>query len=201
MILGNEYILGINIVCLIVIIFNLYEGYKNGILAKLFSLLSFFLLSFIAYQMAPIVAKLYSFVKYAPESMRQYLQISGFMQYVDQVLWFFILLFVFRIIAKILLHTLKRLHKIPVYHLFSASLGAILGFLEGIIICIFIAMFLQSGLFVNGKQIMQKTILSPINNYAEDIMFKTFQLPWLQKLNINQKQLPSFIPKEKNYEK
>lgn len=196
MVLGNQWSLWINVIVGLILLSEIYAGYKNGVLATVFGLFSFFFMLILAYYLAPVVAKQYSIFHYVPNLLKEYLELVSLSKYVDVTVWFIALTIGLKFLFSIFYHSFKKLHHVPIYHGFSALLGALVGLVKGAVLCFVVSMILQSGLFVNGTNIHDRTLLAPLKTYSEKVVEKTFQSKWFSDLKLDVKQLPSIFPRK-----
>ncbi|QRG87416.1 CvpA family protein [Bulleidia sp. zg-1006] len=185
MIISQDWVLWINVMAVLILFGNTFFGYKNGLLATVYSIVSFVIVYVVAYLLSPGLTKICPIHPFFPKEIQLYLRTLKIDTYIDQVLWFIISLVFLKVLSNILYHIFKRVHEIPVYHAFSALFGAIVGFFEGLALCFILLFVLQSGLFKNGKDISRQTILKPIQSTSELAYRTTMEQKWFDDLKID----------------
>lgn len=185
MIISQEWVLWINVMVVMILLGNMFFGYKNGFLATIYSLISFVVVYVLAYLLSPGLSKLFPIHPFFPKEIQLYLRILKIDIYMDQVLWFVIALLLLKIISGVIYYVFKKIHEIPVYHVFSSLLGLLFGIVEGVGVCFVLLFVLQSGLFKNGKDISRQTILKPIQSTSEIVYRATMEKKWFDDLKID----------------
>lgn len=154
--------IGIGIIFLTLIIF----GYIKGFLYELVSIIYTGLSIAISWFVSPTLASLYpifSVEKLYPE----YKIITNFMN-LDAILntlaYFLIVFLVLKVFYWVLSLLLKGMNKIPVLGKVNKLLGALVGVINGLLVCLALNMLLTLPIFKNGNEVRNGTILRYTNS-------------------------------------
>lgn len=152
----------INGIVILLYILCVLKGYKKGFFCAFISLVSLGIALFCAYLFSPVVSK---YIMLLPSQVfdsgiaiiDQRLSVM-----MNQWLWFVIIFFVIRIVLRIIESLIKVLQNLPLVKQVSAILGACLGLIEATIYCLILCVICCLPLFENGTQLIQKSLLKPI---------------------------------------
>lgn len=144
---------------IIVTLLFVYLGYRKGFLSKILSCLSFIVIVFLSWQLAPALSKVFHFlpVEWAPY---QDTQLAGFFYNYSNQLFIFAILVVMTLALVFVLKPIVLLFtQLPVISTFNALLGACFGLIETFLWCILLLFVLHSPLVKNGQEIINQTAL------------------------------------------
>ena len=178
MTLPQESPLIINIIVGIVIIVSLITGYIKGFLwqvLRIFGLIGIILLSYI---LSPGLSELVQifprkFTPFANTGMSDL-----FYDKINTMVWFIILLLVGLLIMAILKPLFKAVTEIPVIKGLNKTLGALLSLIPAFIGLLVFTYILNSAVFTNGKDMVNKSMLRYTNvvvDYASKLIKGAFK--------------------------
>lgn len=136
-------------------------GYVKGFLFELVSILYTALSVVASWFVAPILASLYPIISLA-KLYPEYAILTNFVN-LDALLntfaYFLICFLVLKVFSWVLSLLLKSFNKIPVLGKANKILGAIVGALNGLLVCLALSMLLTLPIFKNGIEVRNGTIL------------------------------------------
>lgn len=178
----------VNITNGIVIVLSLLfmiHGYRKGVLYALVSLVGSLFSFFVAFVASTVFYVKVPFLKAdATDMITQQIQ-QLIYPLINRIAWFVILFLALRIVVAIMNKVFQSMHQIPIYHFFSAITGALVGFVESVIWIFLICIVLQSPIFSNGNDIVEKSYLSTIKNVTLQ-MTSSFVDPIKKDLSFNE---------------
>jgi len=182
---NEQWLLPANIVILLIFVIHFWAGYKRGFLRTVVSLVLLVLSYFSSWILSGVFAK---YIQLWPKDW-DYLQGSMFeepaMRFLNEVLWFVLLLIIFRIVSLLIDKMVKDLQNLPVIHQASAFLGGVLGLLEGTILILAMSLICNMPIFSNGNMLVEKTLAKEVNGLVT-MAFDRFSLPVVDAEAFNQ---------------
>lgn len=187
----------VNILLVCVFVWFMFRGYQRGFVLKLLSILSFFVLGFLAWQLSGILSQ---YISIYPKNA---IPFAGTL--VEELLYgtfnhslLFIILFVlFQVILLVLRPALHVLDHIPVVSTLNRVAGCALGAIQGLLVLFLVALVLQLPFFEQGKQIVRESYLRYHEPFAKLALFYTKEpITQLQALQGNVDDKTSFTKEE-----
>lgn len=160
MIIEQNSIITLNICIIIAFLITIFKGFKDGFIATFFSLIASILLYFIAWPTAKYLSWFYTFYKYKsqanfPEAINQFLTAN-----MNQIIWYIVIIVLGSIIIKIVFSLSKVVNKVKYVGSVNQISGLALGFVITVVYAAVIGFVLNLGIFSNGKQVINQTVLS-----------------------------------------
>lgn len=159
------------------------QGYRKGLLRSILSLVSTIASYYLAWIVSNSLASYFPIIKletitsYVDDTLIQMTSLSDTIHtLINRIIWFVIMFFVLKILCFILDRILKQLHDIPVIHGISGLLGMMFGLVESLIWIIVIAIVLETPVFNGGKEVVENSIVSPIQEVSVNL-FSSFAGP------------------------
>lgn len=167
--LSHSFIILINPLLIALLCLLVTLGYKKGFLSKILSCLSFIVVAFISWQIAPILSQTFKWlpVSYAP--YQDSMMADFFYQYANQIFIFIVLILVASICIFLLKPILLLVQKLPVISFTNSVLGAILGVGEMFLVCMALSLVLHSPLVVNGSEVINQTIFFKFEKIQKEV--------------------------------
>lgn len=139
------------------------QGYQTGILRRFIALVG----SIASYWGAWILCDVFArHINIIPKDL-SYVQDSPFSAiangFLNQIIWFILLFFAFRIVVFVLERLAKGIQKIPGLHFVSSFFGSIFGILESFVWMVIFTILLTTPLFKNSDYIVEHSLLKQVN--------------------------------------
>ncbi len=152
----------VNVSILIFILLMLVWGYFKGFLLQIFSILIFIAVVFVSWMIAPALAKVLPLMQ-ANEQFN-IIPIIGpmFQLSINTILWFIIIVFGLMVLSFFFKPVLKGIGKLPILKPVNRILGLGLAGLKAFVILIVVTLILNSGLFTNGKAMVDQSLLNQV---------------------------------------
>lgn len=151
-----------DIAILIFIILMLIMGYFKGFLLQLFNMLIFIAVVFVSWMLAPVLAKTLPLMQ-ANEQFNLIPLIGPIFQVtINTILWFILIVIGLMMLGFFFRPVLKGIGKLPIIKQINQLLGVVLAGIKTIIILTILTLLLSSGLFTNGKDLIQQSWLSQL---------------------------------------
>lgn len=154
----------INIGILVLILLLAALGYRKGFLLQLVSFGGTVVSGWGSYVLCPLLAK---YIQLFPEDLNPLeepvLKEAAY-RYVNQIAWFFLVFLLFRIVFFFLGIFAKSLQKVPVIKEASKLVGMGVGAAEGIIWLFILTIALNTPVFANGHEAIEKTGLKYVRS-------------------------------------
>lgn len=153
----------------IVTVLLVYLGYRKGFLSKLLSCLSFIVIVFISWQIAPVLGKVFNFlpVEWAP--YQDTLLAEFFYGYANQLLIFAILVVLASLVIFLLKPIILLFEQLPVISTLNRVLGACFGLVETLLWSFMLLFVLHTPLVENGQAVIEQTYLRYVNDVQETV--------------------------------
>lgn len=171
MIFPINQIMLLNIGVLLLIALFIFSGYKNGFLLKVIGCVSYLVIIFVSWFLSPALAGM---VQIYPLELTPF---AGtfiqpfFYQTLNRITIFFLVFIALCIIVSLVKPLFKGLGKIPILSQINTILGVVFGFLQALIACMVITLIFHTPIFTNGTQVIEKSVLKPIDQINEKVLF------------------------------
>ena len=154
----NEYIVYLNAVLVVFLIFMIFRGYKKGMLLQVVGLVSTFVSLVIAWIFADVFVGVYRFVSYDGTSITK---VDTFLSTeANKLIWFLILFILIRILMMVLTPIAALISKLPLIKQVNSVLGGLFSVVSFFIYTILIVYFLTLPIVV--------PVLSFVDDVVED---------------------------------
>jgi uncharacterized membrane protein required for colicin V production len=145
----------------------LIYGYFKGFLLQIFSILIFIAVVLVSWMIAPILAKALPLMQ-ASEQFNVIPLIGPiFQNTINTIFWFIIIVFGLMVLSFFFKPVLKGIGKIPVVKQVNRVLGLLLGGIKAVVILILVTLLIGSGLFANGKDLIDQSLLGKVSPAAQ----------------------------------
>ncbi len=164
----NEYIVYLNAVLVVFLIFMIFRGYKKGMLLQVVGLVSTFVSLVIAWIFADVFVGVYRFVSYDGTSITK---VDTFLSgEANKLIWFLILFILIRILMMVLTPIAALISKLPLIKQVNSVLGGLFSVVSFFIYTILIVYFLTLPIVKNGQTIIDNTFLEPIQSTVVPVL-------------------------------
>lgn len=164
----NEYIVYLNAVLVVFLIFMIFRGYKKGMLLQVVGLVSTFVSLVIAWIFADVFVGVYRFVSYDGTSITK---VDTFLSTeANKLIWFLILFILIRILMMVLTPIAALISKLPLIKQVNSVLGGLFSVVSFFIYTILIVYFLTLPIVKNGQTIIDNTFLEPIQSTVVPVL-------------------------------
>ncbi len=164
----NEYIVYLNAVLVVFLIFMIFRGYKKGMLLQVVGLVSTFVSLVIAWIFADVFVGVYRFVSYDGTSITK---VDTFLsKEANKLIWFLILFILIRILMMVLTPIAALISKLPLIKQVNSVLGGLFSVVSFFIYTILIVYFLTLPIVKNGQTIIDNTFLEPIQSTVVPVL-------------------------------
>ncbi len=158
----QEFIVYLNAIWALFLVFVLYRGYKRGMLLQVVGLIGTFVSLIIAWLFSDVFVNVYTFINYNKTG------ISKFDMFVsdnaNQMIWFIIIFVVIRLLMLVLTPIASMISKIPLIKQVNSILGALFSIVIYFVYMGLLILFLTLPVITNGNEIIENTLLKPIQS-------------------------------------
>lgn len=158
----QEFIVYLNAIWALFLVFVLYRGYKRGMLLQVVGLIGTFVSLIIAWLFSDVFVNVYTFINYNKTG------ISKFDMFVsdnaNQMIWFLIIFVVIRLLMLVLTPIASMISKIPLIKQVNSILGALFSIVIYFVYMGLLILFLTLPVITNGNEIIENTLLKPIQS-------------------------------------
>lgn len=158
----HEFIVYLNAIWALFLVFVLYRGYKRGMLLQVVGLIGTFISLIIAWLFSDVFVNVYTFINYNKTG------ISKFDMFVsdnaNQMIWFLIIFVVIRLLMLVLTPIASMISKIPLIKQVNSILGALFSIVIYFVYMGLLILFLTLPVITNGNEIIENTLLKPIQS-------------------------------------
>lgn len=161
MVFPIQYSFMIPFILLGLFIFYIYRGIHNGLMYEIVATLSLLVAVIIAWYISFILKDTINII---PDAYLDTPVVQALEVYINQILWFFVLLLGLLIIRKVFGSIMKRVNDIVLVGFLNQVAGAIFAGIKGLIVIILCIVLLSSPLFTNGRDVMKAAHLMPIHD-------------------------------------
>lgn len=176
--IGENDIWIFNFILVLVVFFAIVFGVKKGLIRELLHLFATFGSVYVAWLVSPAMSQHIVLVKTLEGPLAGTFLEEMMLSYVNQAIWFVILLLTIRIVFGLLEHLAKGLQKIPVFKEINGLLGGLLGAANGLIYVMVILFLLYTPLFENGAEIAKHCWADSVSNRIAAVFQDTI-LPYM----------------------
>lgn len=170
MTINQSMFIYINLAVLAIYLVNMAWGYKKGFILQLIDLIGFIFILYIGYLAAPVFASLIVIV---PNNLVNlaYAELNTLINsYLNILAWYIIITVCLKILLNLILKPIiKLIQKLPLIKQVNSFLGVIFSVFISTIWVIIISLCLTFPYFKNGSEVIDKTIIGVIQNYATNI--------------------------------
>lgn len=164
----NDFIIYVNGLLILLLIFVVYRGYKRGLLLQLVDLISTFVSLIIAWIFSDVFVSVFTFIKYDGSGV---LGIDEFVSaHANRLIWFVILFIVIRLLMMLLTPLAKAISKVPLIKQVNSAVGGVFSIVTFVIYILIISFFLTLPIVKNGTDIINNTYLKPIHEYLHPVI-------------------------------
>lgn len=166
-------ILGANLAIIAFYMLMFYFGYKKGFLLQLVDLIGLLIAVYIAWLFAPVLATYFEICPPSLMPLQGTIFGSAISAYINQGIWFVIILIVVKLLLLIVRPLVKAIQSIPILKQVNGLLGAVFSFVSSTIWIIVFAFILTFPFFSMGQVIVQQSLMQLIldgsSNVVKDI--------------------------------
>lgn len=166
MVLNSSFGMFINILLLVLLVVFTYVGYKKGFIIQFIDIIGLL----VAFLVARVLSKgMSELIQLTPKNFNPFNDtiLGGFFyNRINEALWFIIIFIVVLVGITILKHVLDLVAKLPVINTINKWLGVVMGLVKLLIVSIIIIFVLASPLFKNGRDVVDNSVLKPIESVS-----------------------------------
>lgn len=167
---NDTYIRPLNGIVIVLVLLFVVQGYRKGGLRSILSCLGTVFTFPLSWKIADTLAEQHILLMNTNgEAFQQIYAI------LNHCIWFVLVFLCCKILLLFVDLFLKSMQRIPVYRTFSCVSGVVFGVIESFIWLSVICVLLQSPLFYNGKDILEHSYLSPIEEIGEHVSIAFMQ--------------------------
>lgn len=170
--ISENYYLYINILVLLFLALFFFLGYKRGLVRSVISMLFSILSFYIAWMVASVLCKFFPIWPVNIYAIQGTPFEDAAKQIMNQFSWFIVLVILLRLLFLFISYLLKSIKKIPVIKNFDELGGGIFGLIEAFFWIFFICIVLNTRIFSNGQDVIDSTLLKPINSISSTLLTK-----------------------------
>jgi uncharacterized membrane protein required for colicin V production len=160
----------INYIVIALIVIAMILGYRKGIIYQLLGLLSTLASILLSWYFAPELAAKY---RIFPESLTPFTGTAFaeiFYDKLNDLLWYAVLFIGFLLIFQLLKPVAKAMVDLPVIGFFNRALGSLIAVIPACLVLIMVAYFFSTPLVINGKDVLNGSVLGPIHNASANVL-------------------------------
>ena len=159
-----EFIIYLNAVLVLFLVFVIYRGYKKGMLLQLVGLISTFVSMIIAWIFSDVFMNVFHFVTYNTTGI---FSLDNFVtENANRLIWFVILFLVIRLLMMVLTPIASLISKLPLIKQVNSAFGAVFSLITYLIYIVLIVLFLSTPIIKNGNQIIENTFLRTVDKHV-----------------------------------
>ena len=160
----------VTIIALVMIIFSVIKGFKDGLVLSIYDLFSLLISLYIAYicsgtlavDLAIIPDNVTNGITIVPNEIFNEMITLVINYFINWIVWFIILSIALRIILHFIRKIFKGIDKIPVVKTINEYAGGIFGLIKSIIMILIMGYVLSLPIITNGVQIRQQSLIEPL---------------------------------------
>lgn len=161
----------INIALILVYAFYIIRGYRKGLLAQLLSIVGMLAALILAWLLAPQLAHAVPLIPSNLDLFSAPFIGESLFQISNSVVWYVIVFVVVNIIMTFVVKpAAKTIHAIPIANLLNHIAGALFGIIVPTILALVATFVLSSPLFVNGRSVVEASLLNPLTNISDIVL-------------------------------
>lgn len=178
MTLSSNSVLFINIGVIAFLVISMIIGYIRGFLWQIIKTIGILAVILLSWILAPGFSDLIKVFpkKFAPFQNTQLADV--FYEKINILVWFLIIFLVGVVLIAIIKPLFKVVLEFPIIKQFNSILGALFALIPSFIVVILITFLLNTAIFTNGKDIIDKSVLKYTNKITEkvtNILSKSFK--------------------------
>lgn len=159
-----EFIIYLNAVLVLFLVFVIYRGYKKGMLLQLVGLISTFVSMIIAWIFSDVFMNVFHFVTYNTTGV---FSLDNFVtENANRLIWFVVLFVVIRLLMMVLTPIASLISKLPLIKQVNSAFGAVFSLITYLIYIVLIVLFLSTPIIKNGNQIIENTFLRTVDKHV-----------------------------------
>ena len=159
-----EFIIYLNAVLVLFLVFVIYRGYKKGMLLQLVGLISTFVSMIIAWIFSDVFMNVFHFVTYNTTGV---FSLDNFVtENANRLIWFVVLFVVIRLLMMVLTPIASLISKLPLIKQVNSAFGAVFSLITYLIYVVLIVLFLSTPIIKNGNQIIENTFLRTVDKHV-----------------------------------
>jgi len=159
-----EFIIYLNAVLVLFLVFVIYRGYKKGMLLQLVGLISTFVSMIIAWIFSDVFMNVFHFVTYNTTGI---FSLDNFVtENANRLIWFVVLFVVIRLLMMVLTPIASLISKLPLIKQVNSAFGAVFSLITYLIYIVLIVLFLSTPIIKNGNQIIENTFLRTVDKHV-----------------------------------
>lgn len=155
----------INVLTIVLVVLQIYHGYKRGMLAQLLSLLSFAAAILISYIACPVLAARFNFFNTADGDAFQAMVSS----LTNRIVWYILIFIAAKVVFNLVIHFSDIIDHIPLLGNLNRLLGAVCGFITAALYAFMLALLLKT-LLKGGSTLVEQSMLKPFNQAGNEVM-------------------------------
>lgn len=155
----------VNIIIIVILLISIGSGYKQGFLWKLISLLGFFLVGILSWWLSSILSPMIHLYPSDQIPLAGTFLEGMLYNNLNRIVVFVLLFIVLEIILLVLKPMVKILGSLPVVSTLNKLCGAVLGFVQAILLMTLACLVLRLPFWENGNEIVNTSLL----RYSEPI--------------------------------
>lgn len=163
-----DWMVYINGLLIIWILFDLYRGYKRGLILQVVDLVGTFVSLLTAWLLAPVFMNLFTFFKTSGNGV---LLINQFMsKQINQLIWFVILFVVIRILLLVVTPLASFISKMPLIKQVNSAVGGVFSIVFFGVKLIIVLFLLTTPFVTNGNEVIENTWFKYVAKATEPVM-------------------------------
>lgn len=163
-----DLIMFINPALILLFVFVLYKGYKQGMIMQLVNLVNTFVSLVISYLFSDVFANVFQFVSYDKIGIASMDQFISFQ--VNRLIWIFVLFVVIRLVLIVLKPIAQIISKMPLIKQVNSVFGAVFSIVNYAIYILLIVLFLSTPIIKNGSDLIDFTYLRNMIDITEPVI-------------------------------
>lgn len=167
---SGSFIMIINIVIILFYILMFFAGYKKGLILQAVDLLGLLLTIYLAWLFSPVLATYFEIWPKSMIPLQDTIFGSAIAMYINQVVWFFIILIVIKLVLLLVRPIIKMLQQIPLLKQLNGICGALFSFVSSTVWIILISFILTMPFIPEGKTVVDKSLMKPILDTATSLV-------------------------------
>lgn len=168
--IGTDWMVYFNGILLIWLLFEIYRGYKRGLLLQLVDLASSVVAAFTAWLIAPSFQKIYAFVAVDGNGYVTINQLIG--QHINRLIWFVILFIIIRLLLLLVMPVATLISKMPLIKQVNSAVGGVFSVVFFMLKLLLVIFVLSTPIIKNGQAVVANTWLKYVEPITQPVMAK-----------------------------
>lgn len=165
MVFESSWIYYLSLISLLILVFSVLKGCKDGFLFKVLDITSTFLALALSFYLGNKFASYFTIIPSDLFSLGMDVQLETFLcTQANAILLSVVVYVMIRLVFLVLFPLLKKVNDVPVIGFFNRLLGSVLGLLHGYIILFILVLLLHSPLVINGNEAIENSILKYVKS-------------------------------------